>query len=1251
MLRRYGLLKGAVGAVGASLFLAASAAGATITVNNTAHTAADDGTCTLREAMTSAATNTASGAMANECAAGQAAPTRDLISFSIAGAGPHVFAPTTTYAVITERLEIDGSEGGAGPNIEIDGSGVTFPAFFVETTGAGSFIHDIAVYDVGSDGLRSRGADVTFQRVYAGLDVAGTAHGNAGDGIEISGDGNSVLDSVSSDNAGSGINVTPDAFAAAGGANTTIAGNRIGANLAGGGAVGNGGDGVTIAPNANGDADGTVIGGTDDPTPGGVCDGDCNVIVANGGDGIDVTANVPLTGFQIRSNHVGTGVAGLADVGNAGSGLHLSGPIASAVVRSNLIAGNGSSTNDNGIEMFPGTGAVGAPTDTTIAGNRIGVDRQGDDPLPNDGRGIQIAATVTANTGAITGTMIGGTADPTPGGACDGDCNVISGNGLDGISLFRSSGGLITGTQILGNHIGADAAGTGDDGNTQWGITLGGVSGTTIGSQAAPNVISGNNLSGIHINENPGGGNTVQANRIGTTSDGTGALGNSNSGVDVGTSGSGVTVGGTAAGTANTIANNGDDGVNVQGFGPPYPAVPILGNSIRSNGDLGIDLMIDGITGGGVTPNDGLGDPDTGGNGLQNFPVLGTVAVVGGSTYVVGSLDTLASTTYRIEVFANQVPDATNGEGAELAGSFNVTTDGTGHADFAGSFPGTVAAGKSTTATATRLDGSGNPLETSEFAANLAEGCDQTGTAGDDVLGGTAAAEVLCGLGGNDQIEGGGGNDVIAGGDGADRTVYASAASAVVVDLPNGTATGGAGSDLLVDVENAGGSPFADQITAIAGGSSLLGAGGTDTLTGGAGADTLEGDEGNDALTGAEGDDTLTGGGGDDSGTGGAGNDSMFGAGGNDSLTGDGGNDRVDGDDGNDLLLGSAGADTVSGFGGIDTASGGDGNDSLFGAAGNDALTGDGGNDTVDGDDGDDTLAGSGGADQVFGRGGNDVETGDDGDDTVAGNGGNDTTDGGAGNDTMTGDDGDDALAAVDGDDTVSGGAGKDAVDGGAGIDQVSGDDGDDALTGGGGADNLLGGAGTDTASGGDDNDTLDGGTGVSSSLDGGPGNDTVTGAEGADAIDGGDGDDTLNGLDGDDTLDGGIGNDTLDGGSGNDGADGEDGDDTVFGQSGDDDVTGGGGDDTVKTHGGRDGAEGGSGADSVRGGGGDKDQVRGQGGKDAVKGGGGDKDDVRGGGGKDKLDGGGGKKDECDGGGGKDEKPAPGCETKKSIP
>ena len=62
-----------------SAFLSA----ATITVNSTADTAANDGLCTLCEAITASNTNMASGMTMGECAAGDANPSVDTIQFAI----------------------------------------------------------------------------------------------------------------------------------------------------------------------------------------------------------------------------------------------------------------------------------------------------------------------------------------------------------------------------------------------------------------------------------------------------------------------------------------------------------------------------------------------------------------------------------------------------------------------------------------------------------------------------------------------------------------------------------------------------------------------------------------------------------------------------------------------------------------------------------------------------------------------------------------------------------------------------------------------------------------------------------------------------------------------------------------------------------------------------------------------------------------------------------------------------------------
>lgn len=100
-----------------SLLLAGSAkvahAAGTITVNSTADTVADDGECTLREAIIAANDDTASGATPGECAAGSGA---DTINFAITGAADFTIGGQNGYTILpdsdlphlTSEVVIDG---------------------------------------------------------------------------------------------------------------------------------------------------------------------------------------------------------------------------------------------------------------------------------------------------------------------------------------------------------------------------------------------------------------------------------------------------------------------------------------------------------------------------------------------------------------------------------------------------------------------------------------------------------------------------------------------------------------------------------------------------------------------------------------------------------------------------------------------------------------------------------------------------------------------------------------------------------------------------------------------------------------------------------------------------------------------------------------------------------------------------------------------------------------------------------------
>lgn len=105
---------------------------ATITVNSTADTEANDGVCTLREAIKAANTDTASGASGGECLAGSGT---DTIEFNISGVGPHTISPTSALPDITAPVIIDGySQPGANANTLAVGNNAVLK---IELSGAG----------------------------------------------------------------------------------------------------------------------------------------------------------------------------------------------------------------------------------------------------------------------------------------------------------------------------------------------------------------------------------------------------------------------------------------------------------------------------------------------------------------------------------------------------------------------------------------------------------------------------------------------------------------------------------------------------------------------------------------------------------------------------------------------------------------------------------------------------------------------------------------------------------------------------------------------------------------------------------------------------------------------------------------------------------------------------------------------------------------------------------------------------------
>jgi hypothetical protein len=371
------------------------------------------------------------------------------------------------------------------------------------------------------------------------------------------------------------------------------------------------------------DASDNIIGGQN-ATPDSGCSGDCNVISANGHDGLQIIGPGAHDN-RIVGNFIGTDPTGKEGVGNAGRGVtigegatrnHIGG---TSPAERNVISGNG----DDGVAISDrGT------TQNTVSGNYIGTDLSGRAVIPNGNFGVNLALQATENVvggrtaaerNVISGNLHGGVNIASPGvmhnivignyigtdasgtfalpnlghgvtfgdsaqhnrvgGPTPGERNVISGNRRNGVTIET------LGTQhntVLGNYVGTDHSGTAalDNENGVY-VGAGAADNLVGGGMGEGNVISGNRQHGVLMVGEGTTGNICGANLIGTTSDGTDPLGNAGHGVYVAQGAHDNMIG-----PDNTIAYNGRDGVHVQGS--DARAIRVTMNSVYDNHGKGI---------------------------------------------------------------------------------------------------------------------------------------------------------------------------------------------------------------------------------------------------------------------------------------------------------------------------------------------------------------------------------------------------------------------------------------------------------------------------------------------------------------------------------------------------------------------------------------------------------------------------------------------------------------------------------------
>ena len=205
-------------------------------------------------------------------------------------------------------------------------------------------------------------------------------------------------------------------------------------------------------------------------------------------------------------------------------------------------------------------------------------------------------------------------------------------------------------------------------------------------------------------------------------------------------------------------------------------------------------------------------------------------------------------------------------------------------------------------------EGGDDILTGGQFADRLEGGADA------DRLDGGLGGDVMNGGAGDDVILGGFGNDQIDGGDGSDTVDYSGFGGAVFVDLAPAPlqTNGGGGNDVVLNVENAIGGDFNDELRGANDASRLFGGDGNDLLLGRGGDDVLQGETGRDRLLGGADNDRLIGGGEADRLFGQTGDDQLFGGFGDDLLSGGDAADILDGGFGRDFLTGGAGADVFA---------------------------------------------------------------------------------------------------------------------------------------------------------------------------------------------------------------------------------------------------------------------------------------------------------------------------------------------------
>lgn len=460
---------------------------------------------------------------------------------------------------LTGGTTIDSDNGAGGYyNIVIDGQGAAFDGFEISSatntiknltiinfnggagvriTGVNAKNNTVIGCKIGNDGAIQRPNDygvyieggATYNFIGDTTAERNIISGNNNDGVYIDSSnynvvsGNNIgLNSAGTGsiaNSANGITLSSASYSQIGGTNTdegnVISGNNMGGsgikfvassrNSVYGNIIGLDKDGDSAVLNENGI---WLSAGSHYNQIGGITDATYtrrNILSGNSSYGIRINGNATYNAVQ--GNYIGTDKNGLLSRPNGAAGVSIEAgpsynliggtPIGLANAQGNIIAGNG--MNSNGIWI---TSTSGIPTEKNVVqGNLIGINAS-NTSLPNK-NGILM----DGGSGNVVNNVIGGD--------IGSNYNIIAGNTQSGINISVPTADS---NVVWGNYIGVLDDSTTYRPNQQYGVLIeqaaksnliGSATNTSFG-----NVIAGNTLDGVRVQDAGTDFNTLARNRI-----------------------------------------------------------------------------------------------------------------------------------------------------------------------------------------------------------------------------------------------------------------------------------------------------------------------------------------------------------------------------------------------------------------------------------------------------------------------------------------------------------------------------------------------------------------------------------------------------------------------------------------------------------------------------------------------------------------------------------------------------------------